>query len=129
MKKMSFKVVIGTTLPCLPEALHHGNLIPSGYAHVLVDDIVPGFEDVEIDFATPEGDVRFGNVKHYIILWQKKYIKFPGLAPRPPTLRNPSSPSPGERRPPTPPPSPPQAPHQPTLPPSAPPTCQPMPPP
>jgi hypothetical protein len=69
-----------------------------------MDDIVLGFEDQEIDFPTPEGNVRLGDVKRYIILWQKKYILFLGSAPRPPTLRNPSPPSPGERRPPTPPP-------------------------
>jgi hypothetical protein len=116
MKNMSFKVAIGKALPCLPEALHHGNPIPAGYARVLVDDIVSGFEDLEIDFPTPEGDVRLGDVKHYIILWQKKYIKFIGSAPRPPTPRNPSPPSPGECHPPTSPPSPPQAPCQPMLP-------------
>jgi hypothetical protein len=36
-----------------------------------VDDIVPGFEDPEIDLPTPEGDVRLGDVKRYFILWQK----------------------------------------------------------
>jgi hypothetical protein len=102
MKNMSFKVVIGNALPCLPEALHHGNPIPAGYARVSVDDIVLGFEDLEIDFPTPEGDVRLEDVKLYIILWQKKYIKFPGSAPRPPIPRNPSPPSPGDCRLPTP---------------------------
>jgi hypothetical protein len=101
MKNMSFKVVINNALPCLPEALHHGNPIPAGYARVSVDDIVPGFQDLEIDFPIPEGDVRLRDVKRYIILWQKKYIKFPGSAPRPPTPRNPCPPSPGEHRPPT----------------------------
>jgi hypothetical protein len=104
MKNMSFKVAIDTALPCLREALHHGNPIPAGYARVSVDEIAPGFEDLDIDFATPEGDVRLGDVKRYIGLWQKKYIKFPRSAPRPPTPRNPSPPSPGECRPPTPPP-------------------------
>jgi hypothetical protein len=103
MKNMSFKVAIGNALPCLPEALHHGNPIPAGYAHVSVDGIVPGFEDLEIDFPIPEGDVRLRDVKHYIILWQKKYIKFLGSVPRPPTSRNPCPPSQGEYRPPTPP--------------------------
>jgi hypothetical protein len=55
MKNMSFKVAIGNDLPCLPEALHHGNPIPARYARVSVVDIVPGFEDLEIDFPTPEG--------------------------------------------------------------------------
>jgi hypothetical protein len=94
MKNMAFKVASGDALPCLPEALHHGNPIPAGCAHVLVLDIVSGFEDLDLDFATPEGDRRLGDVKRQIVLWQKKYIKFLGSAPRPPTPRNPSPPFP-----------------------------------
>jgi hypothetical protein len=113
MKNMSFKVAIGTALPCLPDALHHGNPIPAGYARVTMDDIVlgfarvmvdgivSGFEDLEIDIPTPEGDVKIGDVKRYVILWPNKYIKFPALAPRPPTPRNPSPSSPDDRHPPT----------------------------
>jgi hypothetical protein len=123
MKNISFKVVIGNALPCLLEALHHGNPIPAGYARVSVDDIVPRLEDLVIDFPTPEGDVKHGDVKRYIILWQKKYIKFPGSAPRLPTPKNLSPPSPGECHPPTPPPSPPQAPHQ-LMPPLSPPQAR-----
>jgi hypothetical protein len=63
MKNVSFKVAINTALPCLPEALHHGNPIPAGYARVLVDDIVSGYEDLDIDIPTPEGDVKLGDVK------------------------------------------------------------------
>jgi hypothetical protein len=102
MKNMSFKVPIGTALPCLPNALHHGNPIPAGYARVMVDDIVPGFGDLEIDIPTPKGDVELGIVKRYVILWPNKYIKFLGSVLRPPTPRNPSPPSPGDHRPPTP---------------------------
>jgi hypothetical protein len=120
MKKMTFKVASGDALPCLPEALLHGNPIPAGYARVSVLDIVSGFEGLDLDFATPEGDQRLGDVKRQIVLWQKKYIQFPGSAPRPPTPRNLSPPSPGEGYPPTLPPSPPRAPHQPTPPPSPP---------
>jgi hypothetical protein len=103
MKNMTFKVANSDALPFLPEALYNGNPIRAGYARVLVLDIVPGFKDLELDFATLEGDVRLGDIKQQIVLWQKKYIMFPGSAPRPPTLRNPSPPSPGERSPPTPP--------------------------
>jgi len=92
MNNLSFKVVIGTALPCLPGALHHSLPIPPGYARVTVDDLVEGYEDLEIDIATPEGDKKLGDVKRHVILWQKKYIKFLGSAPRPPTLRNPSPP-------------------------------------
>ncbi|KAK1661517.1 hypothetical protein QYE76_049676 [Lolium multiflorum] len=57
---MSMKVAIGSALPCLPGALHHNNPIQDGYARVTVEDIVPGFEDLEIDYATPEGERRLG---------------------------------------------------------------------
>jgi hypothetical protein len=68
IKNMTFKVASGDTLPCLPEALHHGNPIRACYARVSVVDIVSGFEDLELDFATPEGDVRLGDVKRQIVL-------------------------------------------------------------
>jgi hypothetical protein len=115
MRNISFKVAISIALPCLPGALHHNNPIPAGYARVTVDEIVEGSEELEIDYATPEGDVTLGDVKCQIILWQNKYIKFPGSVPRPPTPRNQPSPtSSGGGGPPTPPS------RQPTLPPSPP---------
>src|SRR3954471_4675713 len=103
MNNLSFKVAIGTTLPCLPGALHHSLPIPPGYARVTVDDIVEDFADLEIEIATPEGLTKLGDVKRNIILWKKKYIKFPSSAPRPPTPRNPSPPCPDDRQPPSPP--------------------------
>ncbi|KAK1611409.1 hypothetical protein QYE76_035082 [Lolium multiflorum] len=77
---MSTKVAIGSALPCLPGALHHNNPIQDGYARVTVEDIVPGFEDLEIDIATPEGERRCQAPVHSM---KKKLIKFPGEAPRP----------------------------------------------
>ncbi|KAK1645326.1 hypothetical protein QYE76_063131 [Lolium multiflorum] len=49
---MSMKVATGSALP---GALHHNNPIPDGYARVTVEEIVQGFEDLDIDIATPEG--------------------------------------------------------------------------
>jgi hypothetical protein len=69
MKNMYLKVAIGNALPCLPEALYHGNPIPTGYACVSVNDTVPGFEDLEIDFPTPEGNVILEDLKNDISLW------------------------------------------------------------
>ncbi|KAK1652061.1 hypothetical protein QYE76_069866 [Lolium multiflorum] len=66
----------------MKESLHHNNPIADGYARVTVEDIVQGFEDLDIDIATPEGARRLGDVKRQFILWQKKFIKFPGEAPR-----------------------------------------------
>ncbi|KAK1677152.1 hypothetical protein QYE76_038000 [Lolium multiflorum] len=77
-----YRSPIGTALPCTPGALHHNNPIEDGYARVTVEDIVQGFEDLEIDIATPEGAKRLGDVKRQFILWKKKFIKFPGEAPR-----------------------------------------------
>jgi len=102
MNNLSFKVAIATALPCLPGALHHSLPIPPGYARVSVDELVEGFEELEIDIATTEGHKKLGDVKRHIILWQKKYIKFPGSAPRPPTPRNPSPPTPRNPSPPPP---------------------------
>ena len=79
---MSMKVAIGSALP--PGALHHNNPIQDGYARVTVEEIVQGFEDLDIDIATPEGATRLGDVKRQFILWQKKFIKFPGEAPTSP---------------------------------------------
>ncbi|KAK1678625.1 hypothetical protein QYE76_039473 [Lolium multiflorum] len=56
-------------------ALHHNNPIQDGYARVTVEEIVQGFEDLDIDIATPEGVKRLGDVKRQFILWQKKFIK------------------------------------------------------
>src|SRR4051812_31303794 len=103
MNNLSFKVAIGTALPCLPRALHHSLPIPPGYARVTVDDIVEDFADLEIEIAMPEGLTKLGDVKRNIILWNKKYIKFPGSAPRPPTPRNPIPPRIEYRQPPSPP--------------------------
>jgi hypothetical protein len=69
MKNMSLKVAIGNALPCLPGALYHGNPITTSHARVSVNDIVPGFEDLEIDFPTPEGNVILEDFKNDIILW------------------------------------------------------------
>src|SRR3954469_7638421 len=78
MNNLSFKVAIGTALPYLPGALHHSLPIPPGYARVMVDDIVEDFADLEIEIAMPEGLTKLGDVKRNIILWNKKYIRFPG---------------------------------------------------
>ena len=137
MRNVTVKVADSNALPCLPGALHHGGPIPEGYARVTVDDVVAAYEDLDIDIATPEGVTRLGDVKRHIILWQKKFIKFPGEAPRPPTpprypspSRSPASqqmpgPSPRQQeRQSPPPPSPPQQARQPTPPPNPPPALK-----
>src|SRR3954471_7965473 len=101
MNNLSFKVAIDTALPCLPGTLHHSLPIPPGYARVTVDDIVEDFVDLEIEIATPEGLTKLGYVKRNIILWNKKYIKFPGSAPLIEYRQPPSPPQPDYRQPPS----------------------------
>jgi hypothetical protein len=50
MRNISCKVAICTALPCKHGALHHGNPIAAGYARVTVDDVLEGYEDLEIDY-------------------------------------------------------------------------------
>ncbi|KAK1630907.1 hypothetical protein QYE76_005222 [Lolium multiflorum] len=70
---ISTKVAIGSALPCTPGALHHNNPIQDGYARVTVEDIVQGFEDLEIDYATTEGETKLGDVKRRI-LWKEVQV-------------------------------------------------------
>ena len=128
VKNISLKVATGYALPYEPGALWHCKPIPAGYARVGVDEILPGYASLELDFTGPEDEKTLGEVGGGIILWLKEDIKFPGLVPNPPPLRGnsaPPSPPPHDgddhhntsssRSPPTRQPSPP--PRQPSLPP------------
>ena len=90
------KVAVGQALPSGPDARWHGREIPAGYAKVRVDEIVTGFHVMELDIAGPEDERTLGEVLGGVILWDKNYIKLPGLAPR-------TTPPPSRRRSPTPP--------------------------
>jgi hypothetical protein len=41
-----------------------------------------GYESLYLDIAGPEDESTLGEVLGGIILWDKKHIMFPGLAPR-----------------------------------------------
>ena len=84
MKNISMKVATGFALPCGPGVLWHGNEIPAGYARVGVDEIQRGYEELDLDFPTPEGERTLREVGGGIILWLKKDIHFPGLVLNPP---------------------------------------------
>ena len=49
MKNISFMVAVGFALPNEPRASYHVGQIPAGYARVGVDEIIPGFETLELD--------------------------------------------------------------------------------
>ena len=102
-KNISMKVAVGQALPSGPDARWHGREIPAGFAKVGVDEIMTGFNDMELDIAGPEDERTLGEVLGGVILWDKNYIKLPGSAPR-------TTPPPSRRRSPTPP-LPPSPPH------------------
>jgi hypothetical protein len=83
-KNISMKVAVGYALSCEPGVSWHGREIPVGYAHVEVDEIVSGYESLELDIPGPEDERTLREVKGGVILWNKKDIKFPGSGPRPP---------------------------------------------
>jgi hypothetical protein len=95
MKNISMKVAVGYALSSEPGVTWHSCQIPVGYACVRVDEIVPGYESLELDMPRPEDETILGEVKGGVILWNKKDINFPGLASPPPSCRrSPSPPSP-----------------------------------
>jgi hypothetical protein len=95
MKNISMKVAVGYALPCEPGVTWHSCQIPDGYACVGVDEVLRRYESLELDMAGPEDEATLEEILGGIILWKKKEIKFPGLAPPPPCRRrSPSPPSP-----------------------------------
>jgi hypothetical protein len=99
MKNISMKVAVGYALPCEPGVTWHCHQIPDSYARVGVDEVLRGYDSLELDMAGPEDEATLGEILGGVILWKKKDIKLPGLAPPPlpPPLsrrRSPSPPSP-----------------------------------
>ncbi|KAI5020154.1 hypothetical protein ZWY2020_045042 [Hordeum vulgare] len=76
-KNISMKVAVGQALPSGPDARWHGREIPAGFAKVGVDEIMTGFNDMELDIAGPEDERTLGEVLGGVILWDKNYIKLP----------------------------------------------------
>ena len=79
------KVAVGYALPNPPEATFHGNLIPSGYARVGVDEVLSGYDLLELHFHGGQGELTLGEAIRCIIVWRKDCIVFPNSAPRAPT--------------------------------------------
>ena len=76
MKNLSVKVAVGFAFPPSAKATWHGREIPAGYARVGVDQIVPGFESMELDIPGPEGQPTLEECLGDIILWDKKTSRF-----------------------------------------------------
>ena len=53
---MKVKAAVGSVARPEPGATFHCQLIPKGYASVMVDEIMEGFEELELDHPTGEGE-------------------------------------------------------------------------
>src|SRR4051812_9897119 len=78
---------------------HHCRPVPEGYVVVGVDEIMPTFEVLKLDYPAGEGDVtELGAAKTVTILWPKECIVLRNPTPRPSSP--PPHPSPARSSPP-----------------------------
>ena len=52
---LTLKAAVGSVLPPRAEGSFHCRLIPHGFAIVRVDEIMNGFEEMELEYPTGEG--------------------------------------------------------------------------
>src|ERR1043165_1726043 len=69
------KAAIGTVRPPRPEGTFHCSPIPQGYAVVMVDEIHEGYEKLELDYPTGEGENRLSQALKTPCLWRKELIR------------------------------------------------------
>ena len=123
-RNLTFKVALGSVAPPQPNGTFHCLPIPHGYAVVMVDEVIEGFDELDLDYSIGEGENQLVRALRSTCLWQKEYIKLPNWTPPPPP------PPPASQGTLPPPPPPPPASDQGTPPPSlAPPTREGTPPP
>jgi hypothetical protein len=60
MKNISMEMAVGFALPAKPGACFHGCQIQAGYARVRVDEILKGYENLELDIPAGEGGTTLG---------------------------------------------------------------------
>ena len=85
MMNITYPVATGYALRHQPGETFHFGVIPPGFARVGVTKVMPGFNAIRLEFPGAEGEKILGDVEFGIVLWKKKYIKFPDSEPRPPT--------------------------------------------
>ena len=83
-QNLKVKAAVGSVLPTEPGATYHCRPIPEGYARVMVDEITEGFEDLQLDHPTGEGETRLGLALKTPCLWRKELINLPNWMPTPP---------------------------------------------
>src|SRR3989337_2843410 len=76
----------GCRLCCTPSTRRnfHCRSIPHGYAVVMMDEVMEGFEELELDHPTGEGENQLVYALRSTCLWRKEYIKLPNWTPPPP---------------------------------------------
>jgi hypothetical protein len=71
------KVAVGYVLHPRPDATFHFAPIPDGFAVVGVDEVMNGFEGLELDYPTGEGEIYLENALRTTCLWRKENIVLP----------------------------------------------------
>jgi hypothetical protein len=79
---ITLKVAVGYALPRVPDGTYHCSPIPDGYAVVGVDEVTNGFEQLELEYPTGEGETHLGDAIRTTILWRKEHIVLPHWTPR-----------------------------------------------
>src|SRR4051812_33911375 len=69
------KATVGHVAPPRPDANFHCCSIPQGYAVVMVDEIFEGYEELDLDYPTGEGETLLGQALRTTCLWRKELIK------------------------------------------------------
>jgi hypothetical protein len=93
---ISVKVAAGYALPCIPGGSYHCRPIPDGYSIVTVDEVVPQYNELRLEFpAGEDGELtKLGAAKRNTILWRKQFIVLPDWQPPPPpSPQHPPSPA------------------------------------
>ena len=55
-QNLTLKAAVGSVAPPQPDRTFHCHPIPHGYAVVTVDEVMEGFEEIELDHPTVEGE-------------------------------------------------------------------------
>ncbi|WVZ97555.1 hypothetical protein U9M48_043081, partial [Paspalum notatum var. saurae] len=75
MWNLSTAVAHGVALPVVPEQKFHCYDIPPGYSTVIMEQVVSGYKDLELDEKGGDNESTLKEVVHGRILWLKAYIK------------------------------------------------------
>ena len=78
---MKVKAAVGSVFPTEPGTTFHCRPIPEGYARVMVDEITEGFEELQLDYPTGEGETRLGSSLKTPCLWRKDLINLVNRTP------------------------------------------------